>query len=98
MMSQVHCRKTGYAQVPPLALTVTHVFLQYIEQLDHQGFSGNLSDMLALALDIDLDLETSGNFEKKQVCIENMKMKVLMIPPEHRPGVAPLLKQMAALT
>ena len=92
MMSQVHCRKTGYAQVPPLALTVTHVFLQYIEQLDHQGFSGNLSDMLALYL------ENPEKFEKNRDCIQNMKMKVLMIPPEHRPGVAPLLKQMAVLT
>lgn len=92
MMSQVYCRETGFAQVPSLALTITNIFLQYIEHLDYQGVSGNLSDMLAL------HLENSGNFEKTQGCIENMKMKVLLIPPEHRSQVAPLLKQMAALT
>lgn len=92
MMSQVDCRETGFAQVPPLALTITNIFLQYIEHLDHQGVSGNLSDMLAL------HLENSGKFEKTQGCIENMKMKVLLIPPEHRSAVTPLLKQMAALT
>lgn len=92
MMSQVYCRETGFAQVPPLALTITNIFLQYIEHLDHQGFSGNLSDMLVL------HLKNPENFEKNQDCIENMKMKVLLVPPEHRASVGTLLKQMAALT
>ena len=92
MLSQVNCRETGFAQVPPLALTITNIFLQYIEHLDHQGFSGNLSDMLAL------HLENSENFEKNQECIANMKMRVLLIPPEHRSEVGPLLKQLTALT
>jgi len=91
MMSQVDCRETGFAQVPPLALTITNIFLQYIEHLDYQGFSGNLSDMLVLYL------KNPNNFEKNQGCIENMKMKVL-VPPEHRSCVGNLLKQMAALT
>jgi hypothetical protein len=92
MMSQVDCRKTGFAQVPPLALTIINIFLQYIEHLDHQGFSGNLSDMLAV------HLEHFEIAEKRQGCIENMKMKGLLIPPEHRSQVGPLLKQLAALT
>jgi Fe-S-cluster containining protein len=92
MLSQVYCKETGYAQVPPLALTITNIFLQYIEHLDHQGFSGNLSDMLAL------DLENPENFKKNQACIKNMKMAVLLVPPGHRSAVTPLLKQMTALT
>ena len=92
MMSQVYCRETGYAQVPPLALTITNIFLQYIEHVDHRGFSGNLSDMLALSL------ENLTRFEKNQDCIKNMKMPVLLVPPEHRFAVAPLLTQLAALT
>jgi len=91
MMSEVYCKDTGFAQVPPLALTITNIFLQYIEHLDFQGFSGNLSDMLPLYL------ENFGNIEKKY-CIQNRKMAVLLVPPEHRIAVAPLLKQMAALT
>ena len=91
MMSDVYCKETGFAQVPPLALTITNIFLQYIEHLDFQGFSGNLSDMLPLSL------ENFGNFEKNH-CIKNRKMAVLLVPPEHRTAVAPLLKQMAALT
>jgi hypothetical protein len=92
MISQVNCRQTGFAQLPPLALTITNIFLQYIEHLDHQGFSGNLCDML------DLYLKNPENFKKNQHCIDNVKMKVLLIPPEHRSAVAPLLKQLAALT
>lgn len=91
MMSNVYCKDTGFAQVPPLVLTITNIFLQYIEHLDFQGFSGNLSDMLPLYL------ENSGNFEENH-CIKNQKMAVLLVPPEHRTAVAPLLKQMAALT
>jgi hypothetical protein len=64
----------------------------HIKSSDHQGFSGNLSDMLVL------HLKNPENFEKKQDCIENMKMKVLLVPPEHRACVGTLLKQMAALT
>jgi Fe-S-cluster containining protein len=89
MMSQVDCGKIGFAQVPPLALTITNIFLQYIEHLDYQGVSGNLSDMVALYLE---KSETPRGF------IGNMKIKALLVPPEHRCAVAPLLKQMAALT
>jgi len=92
MMSQVNCRKTGYAQVPPLALTITNIFLQYIEHLDHQGLSGNLSDMLGFYL------ENSENLDKSRVFIRNMKISVLLVPPEHRLAVGPLLKQLTALT
>lgn len=91
MMSDVYCKDTGFAQVPPLVLTITNIFLQYIEHLDFQGFSGNLSDMLPLYL------KSSGDFEKNH-CIKNRKMAVLLVPPEHRTAVAPLVKQMAALT
>jgi Fe-S-cluster containining protein len=92
MMSQVDCGKTGFAQVPPLALTITNIFLQYIEHLDSQGFSGNLSDMVGFYL------ENNENFDKTQVFIKNMKIQALLVPPEHRTAVAPLLKQIAALT
>ena len=71
--------------------TIVNIFLQYIEHLDSQGFSGNLSDMLPLSWN------NSGDFEKNH-CIKNRKMAVLLVPPEHQTAVAPLLKQMAALT
>ncbi len=92
MMSQVNCGKTGYAQVPPLALTITNIFLQYIEHLDYKGFSGNLSDMLAL------DIHNYEKPDTPRLFIRNMKIPRLMVPPEHRSAVAPLLKQIAALT
>jgi len=92
MMSQVYCGEKGYAQVPPLALTITNVFLQYIEHLDYQGFSGNLSDMLTFYL------KNFKNYDKTQVFIKNMKIGALLVPPEHRSEVVPLIKQIAVLT
>jgi Fe-S-cluster containining protein len=90
MMSQVNCRKTGYAEIPPLALTIIDIFLQYIEHIDHQGFSANLSDTLGLYL--------RDTPRDKELVIKNLKIQALMIPPEHRSAVAPLLQQIAALT
>lgn len=113
MISQIHCRDTGYAQVPPLALTINHIFLQYIEHLDLEGFSGNLSDMLSLFLansfqqmTLPKGLDTvhgnpffvGGEPLSPQGFIQNSKIHGLMVPPEHRDAVAPLLKQIAALT
>ncbi len=50
LISQVKCREKGYAQIPPIALTINNLFLQYIEHVDENGFFGNLSDMLPLTL------------------------------------------------
>jgi hypothetical protein len=50
LMSQVSCRQKGYAQVPPIVLTLNNLFLQYIEHMDRDGFFGNLADMLTLFL------------------------------------------------
>ncbi|MBA3009922.1 MAG: hypothetical protein KKF12_06550 [Proteobacteria bacterium] len=94
MMSQTDCLKTGYAQVPPLVLTITNIFVQTIEHLDHQGISGNLSDMLVHYL----GLEKYQDSDKTNLFTKNSKIQALMVPPEHRLKVASLLKQIAALT
>jgi Fe-S-cluster containining protein len=90
--SQVNCSKTGFAQVPPLALTITNIFLQYIEHIDHRGFLANLYDMLSFYL------EKPETLEKPVGSIPNMKMEVLMVPHQHRGAVGTLLKEMAVLT
>nr|NJM04649.1 hypothetical protein [Desulfobacula sp.] len=47
LLSEAHCGREGFARVPPLVLTLNTLFLQVIEHLDQDGFSGNLSDMAA---------------------------------------------------
>jgi Fe-S-cluster containining protein len=48
LVSQVPCRENGHAVVDPFILTVSHIFLQIIEHIDHPGLSGNLTDILLL--------------------------------------------------
>ena len=101
MMSQTPCRKTGYAQMSPLALTMGTIFLQYIEHLDAQGISGNFSDILILYMDpnfaLNLSLENIKDSDKKEGFIRNRQISALMVPPEHRKDVTSIVKEMSAL-
>ncbi len=109
MMSQVVCHDQGIAQVPPLALTINTIFLQYIEHIDSNGFSGNLSDMVCLYLNqldtnvnrgagsLHLSLENIEDSDKTGGIIQNYKIPALMVPPEHRRNVESILKEISAL-
>ena len=93
LVSKHDCRKTGYADIEPLVLTVNHLMLQFIEHIDASGFSGNLADILML-------LATKKNRRAHEAnalkisnapLISNLPIKVLMIPPEHRMHIQPIL-------
>ncbi|MBU0987073.1 MAG: hypothetical protein KKH68_07455 [Proteobacteria bacterium] len=93
MVSKQNCQKTGYADMDPLVLTVNHVCLQFIEHIDAHGFSGNLTDVLLWMASADnrqalrqnqLGIMPTG-------LIPNRPIKVLMIPPEHRDEIRPIL-------
>ncbi|MFO7860240.1 MAG: hypothetical protein R6U41_03345 [Desulfosalsimonas sp.] len=85
MVSFSKCRKTGSAHIDELTLTVNTLFLQIIEHLDQSGFFGSLVDvMLCLRSD-------PAHMAKECVTIPNRPVTQLMIPPEHREKIHPLL-------
>ena len=93
MVSKRNCRNTGYADVDPFVISVNNLFLQTIEHVDSAGCSGNMSDVL-------LYLRSKDNrrsYRKKRLncsdaeLIPNQQMKILMIPPEHRKRINPIL-------
>jgi len=99
MVSETDCRDTGSAQMPAWVLTVNNVFLQAIEHLDQDGYSGNLSDML-------LALAGSGtthqgmhdhSLKDERLFVKNEPIPCLMIPPEHRERMAPIVKDLSYL-
>ncbi len=99
LMSQVQCSRKGYAQIPPIVLTINNIILQYIEQLDKKGGSANLSDMLTLFLS-DPPIKTISDRQKESHdgrFLLNEKIFVLMVPPEHREKVRPLLERLSRL-
>lgn len=99
LVSTLDCRTNGYARIDPYVLTLNHLFLQYIEHMDPDGFSGNLTDMLGLLLPdkkgaVDFngaDLSADGRF------VKNEPVRMLMVPPEHRKKVRPVLEQLNAI-
>jgi len=82
MVSKTDCAATGEAHMPDYVLTVNNVFLQYIEALDEHGVQGNLLDVLLFS--------TSRRTPNPRV-IQNHPLSVLMVPPEHRHRIRPLL-------
>jgi len=90
LMSRHLCRDRGHAQIPPRVMTANNLFLQAVEHLDQNGFSGNLSDMLT-RLPEDEPGPTDHRF------VPNEAIPVLMVPPEHRADMAPVIQQLSTL-
>ena len=98
-ISRRPCAETGCADVEEFVLSVNTVFLQTIEHVDAEGCSGNLLDVLGVL----------ANEEKRRAYAEgslhctangliaNRPMQVLMLPPEHRERIEPILSQLRAI-
>jgi Fe-S-cluster containining protein len=96
MMSRTNCADTGYADIDEFTLTVTNLFNQVIEHLDQDGLTGNLIDVLTF-LDDDKNLTADQSHTldiDAEGLIPNIPIPVLMIPPEHRKRVEPLLESL----
>jgi hypothetical protein len=99
-VSKVRCDDSGYADVDELVLTVNNIFLQTVEHLDCHGCTGNLADVLLWL--------ASGKNERQYLdgrvdcagagLIKNQPMTVLMIPPDHRREVEPILDKLRRIT
>jgi len=93
LVSTVQCGETGFAQIDPFILTVNTIFQQYIEQIDSQGATGNLIDILRHLKSEELRQDYQRNEAVKGInLISNYELPCLMIPPEHREMVKPILR------
>jgi hypothetical protein len=75
------------------------VFFQAIEHLDQDGYSGNLSDML-LALtgsEITHHGKQNHHLKDKSLFVKNEPISCLMIPPDHRAQMAPIVRNLSDL-
>ena len=98
-MSKQDCSKTGYAEVDPFAMTLNTLFMQFIEHIDFKGFSGNFADVLLLMT----SKKNQDNYKMDTLnhpgvdFVSNHKIKVLMVPPEHRIKVKPVIDSLLNL-
>ena len=95
-VSRKNCAETGYADIDDFTASVNTVFLQTIEHLDAEGCSGNLIDVLrVMASEDNRQAYERGEFRcEKNGMIVNWSLKVLMIPPEHRTKMEPILEEL----
>lgn len=94
MVSARNCRETGYADMTEFTATVNEVFVQYIEHVDSGGYFGNLIDMLLYLLENgNLQNYRDGIQENRpENLIPNHPMRGLMVPPELRKKIRPILQ------
>lgn len=93
MVSARNCGQTGFADMDPFILTVNDVFLQHLEHIDAQGYTGNFADVMQfLASAENREKYATGRLGSPPAGLQaNQPVFVLMIPPEHRERIAPLL-------
>jgi Fe-S-cluster containining protein len=93
MVSQDTCSGEDAAQMPDFILALNTVLLQYIEGLDSSGLSGNLTDVLHFMDNPQnrRDYERQLVLEPQGPLLKNRPVSVLMVPPEQRAGMQPVL-------
>ncbi len=80
-------------------LAVNTIFLQTIEHVDAEGCSGNLLDLLEVLASEEKRTAYAGGTLPcgANGLIANRPMRVLMVPPEHRPVIEPILQRLRAI-
>ncbi|QTA92448.1 YkgJ family cysteine cluster protein [Desulfonema magnum] len=98
-VSKQNCSETGYADTEPFVIAVNNVFLQFIEHIDAQGFSGNLTDVL-LFMASDNNRQCYKDSTLTNPCdglISNAPIKVVLVSPEHKDKAEPILRSLQSI-
>jgi len=98
MLSSSECVVEGEAEMSSMMLSVNNVILQYIEAVDQPGRTGNLLDILGLMVreGFRQDYEAEKGPDGSVPLPINHPFPVLMVPPEHRQAIAPLIQSLNA--
>jgi hypothetical protein len=85
--------------VDDFVISVNTVILQTIEHTDVQGCTGNLVDVLGVLSSADNQAAYRDNALscQKAGLIPNHPLTVLMIPPQHRSRMEPILQKLRQL-
>jgi len=99
MVSRQNCGFIGYADMPSWVISINNVLMQYIEHIDAKGFSGNFTDIMFFLNDPknvdDYAKDRLGTCPKP--LLNNQPVYILMVPPEDRSRLEPLLKAIRSI-
>jgi len=96
-VSKKNCLESGFADVDPFLITVNNLFLQYIELIDADGCFGNFTDIMGV-MESEKFLASYKSNHLQQLdtgLVSNRSVKYLMVPPEHRSRIEPLLSKIS---
>jgi Fe-S-cluster containining protein len=96
MVSTKDCRMTGFARMDPFFLSAGNVFMEFTEHIDSNGWTGNLVDVLSyLLIEKNRHSYETGTINKgSSRMLSNHPLTVLMVPPEHRRQITPILQML----
>ncbi len=99
MVSTSDCGKTGFAKMDEMTLSVNDIFMQYIEHIDARGFTGNFTDIMLFLKE---DENRRAYMQNRAVkpgkrMVANQPVFVLMVQPEFREKVKPILKKIQSI-
>jgi Fe-S-cluster containining protein len=99
MASKVKCDVGGYAEIDDYTLSMNNVFMQYIEHLDTPGFTTNLLDMIGYVSNERKNkiCKEDTILAPKKVLLPNMKIPLILLPPEYQERGAAILKSLNSL-
>jgi len=99
MVSRVDCTATGFADMDDFSVTVSTVLMQYVEHIDGDGCLGNFTDVLVcLSSPAHRTFYRQGALScPENGLVQNRPIPALMIPPEHRQRIRPLLGAVAQI-
>jgi hypothetical protein len=96
LVSRYNCGERGYAEIDDFTLSVNTVFIQTIEHVDSTGCTGNMIDVMGVLWFSENRKAYENNFLEctKAGLICNHPLKALMIPPQHRTKMEPILQSL----
>ncbi len=96
MVSQKDCRISGMAHMEPFDVTLNHVMMQFVEHIDQHGLTGQMGDVMTYLSRDDHrhSYKTTGTLVGPKGLLQNQPLTVLMVPPEHRRMIGPILKKL----
>lgn len=99
MVSRTDCAASGAADMDDYWISVGTVLMQYVEHIDAGGCTGNFADVMELLASPAnrASYADGGVFCRENGLVKNRPIPALMIPPEHRQRIRPLLDRIARI-
>jgi len=93
MISQAPCNENGVADMDAFGMVMNQAFIQYIEHIDADGYTANLSDMMEHYI-IRNGINNGSRRSETVNRVKNRRIPMLMVPPEYHKRAGIILEKL----